>query len=218
MLTRQLAARLHLDTLLRERIDYDRYTDFAWVSVERHDRIDALKFNDQEGWSWYELSEIKSASGGAAQDEVDAFRLMAMFLNHWDNKPSNQRLVCAWPAAAVAAGKPCEHVVAMIQDAGATFGPAKVNLRAWTESPIWADIETCTVSMKNMPYDGGTFRDVRISEEGRRLLASRLLALTRPQVTALFAGAQFHDVERWVAAFERRVDAIARRPPCPTTT
>ena len=210
MITRQAARRLHLDEFLRERINYDRHTDFEWVSVEQRGRINELKFGDQEGWSWDELSVIDPSVGGATHAEVDAFRLMAVFLNHWDNKAANQRLVCQAPK--------CDHPLAMIQDAGSTFGPKKVNLRAWNEIPFWADATTCTLSMKDLPYEGSTFQDVSVSEEGRRLLAGRLLQLTRPQVTALFTNARFDDVDGWVAAFGRRVDAVARRPPCPSTT
>lgn len=206
MLARQTAERLHLDNFLKDRINYDRYADFEWVSVERRDLFKELKFGDQEGWSWHELSVVDPSHGGATHAEVDAFRLMAMFLNHWDNKASNQALIC----------KPgCDHPLAMIQDAGSTFGPRKVDLQGWSESPVWADAASCTISMKGLPYDGGTFPDVSISEEGRRLLADRLTKVTASQLTALFTTARFDTVDRWVAAFERRVDAIAHRPPCP---
>jgi len=213
MLTRQAAGRLHLDKFLRERIDYDRYTDFEWVSVEQRGRINELKFGDQEGWSWNELSVVDPAAGGATRAEVDALRLMATFLNHWDNKAANQRLVCQSPTA-----PNCDHPLAMIQDVGSTFGPKKVNLRAWNEMPLWADAASCTISMKHLPYEGSTFQDVNVSEEGRRLLAGRLLQLTPRQLTALFTNARFDDVDGWVAAFGRRVDAVAHRPPCPSTT
>jgi len=53
-----------------------------------------------------------------------------MFLNHWDNKQSNQQLIC---------GRSCDHPIAQIKDAGSTFGPRKVDLHAWSDSPFWAD-------------------------------------------------------------------------------
>ena len=109
----------------------------------------------------------------------------------------------------------CDHPLAIIQDAGSTFGPKKVNLQAWSESAVWADAASCTIGMKHLPYEGGTFQEVRVSEEGRRLLSDRLARLTASQLTALFTEARFDDVDRWVAAFERRVEAIAHRPPCP---
>jgi len=140
-------------------------------------------------------------------------RLMAIFLNHWDNKPSNQRLICPSQSSSN-----CDHPLAMLQDVGSTFGPKKADLRGWSDSPVWADAASCTVSMKPLPYGGGTFQDVGISEAGRRLLTDRLLTMTTPRVTELFANARFDDVDGWVAAFRRRVDAIARRPPCPVAS
>jgi hypothetical protein len=221
MFARQAAGRLHFDKFLQEHINYDRHHDFEWVSVERRGRSNELKFGDQEGWSWNELSTIDPALGGATHAEVDALRLMAMFLNHWDNKPSNQRLVCE---SSPNSGKPgdsdetprCDHPLAMIQDVGSTFGPKKMNLRAWNELPFWADATNCTISMKNLPYEGSTFQDVSVSEEGRRLLADRLVQLTPSRLRALFTYARLDEVDGWVAAFGRRVDAIARRPPCPS--
>jgi hypothetical protein len=208
---------LHLETLLKERLDYGRYSDFDWVSVERRDRDEELKFGDQEGWSWDELSAVDPALGGATHPEVDALRLMAMFLNHWDNKASNQRLVC--PGRSNSDGKAsCDHPLAMIQDAGSTFGPKSINLHEWDQSPVWVDASSCSLSMKHLPYGGSTFRDVRVSEEGRRLFSNRLARLTPSHLTALFFNAHFDDVDRWVAAFERRADAIAHRPPCPSLT
>ena len=48
----------------------------------------------------------------------------------------------------------------MIQDVGSEFGPKKADLDEWKSRPVWLDAATCTVSMKGMPYNGGTFEDV----------------------------------------------------------
>ena len=209
--TRQIAQRLHLTKYFEEQvIDYDRYSDFEWVAVERKGRYRSLKFGSEEGWAFYELSRIDPALGGAAPAEVDALRLAAVFLSHWDNKMSNQRLAC--PAAGA---ETCEHPLAMLQDVGSTFGPKKVDLADWSRTPIWSDASTCTLSMEELPYDGGTFNEVRISEAGRRLLAERFLGIGTDDVRALFTNARFDNVDGWIAAFERRVDEIAHRPPCP---
>ena len=61
---------------------------------------------------------IDPSRGGATRDEVDALRLMAVFLHHWDNKSSNQRLTCVGPTT-----PDCAHPLAMIQDVGSEFGP-----------------------------------------------------------------------------------------------
>jgi hypothetical protein len=222
MLVGQAAERLRLGRLL-DHVNYDHHRDFEWVSAEWRGGHNEMKFGEQEGWSWHELSAIDPSVGGATRAEVDALRLMAMFLNHWDNKASNHRLICpAAPDSKQAAdrAKPvtCDHPLAMMQDMGSTLGPRRVNLEAWSQSPVWTDETKCALSMKHLPHGGGTFEDVRISEEGRRLLADRLLKLTKPQMQAILNDARFENVDGWVAAFERRIDAIARRPPCPSTT
>jgi hypothetical protein len=223
MLARQAAERVHLDKFLQSRIDYDRHADFEWVSVERRDRHHKLEFGDQEGWSWHELSVIDPLRGGATHAEVDAFRLMAVFLNHWDNKASNQRLVCLSSRDSERHSgsdetRGCDRPLAMMQDVGSTFGPRKVSLEGWSESPVWADASGCTISMTQLPYEGGSFQDVTISEEGRRLLSDLLTNLTTSQLKALFTNARFDDVDGWVTAFERRVGMIADRAPCQSTT
>ena len=195
------------------RIDYTRYRDFHHVSVERNFDGEAIEVGNERGWAFYELDHIKAEHGGASKAEVDALRLMAVFLHHWDNKTANQRLTC--PGAETA---DCTHPVAMIQDLGSEFGPKKVALETWRSKPLWADPATCTVSMKWMPYEGGTFKDARISEEGRFLLVERLRRLPPSQIEKLFAAAGFRNVEGWTAAFADKVKQIADRPACPATT
>lgn len=53
------------------------------------------------------------------------------------------------------------------------FGPRKIDLKEWRRTPMWTEDRTCTVSMNSLPYDGGTFKDVQISEQGRLLLGKR---------------------------------------------
>jgi hypothetical protein len=192
---------LGLDRLARDA----RYTDFTWVTVERKPPMRAVETADQKGWAFWELPRID-----APRAELDAMRLLAVFLAHWDNKAENQRLVC------VDAG--CSKTLAMLHDVGATFGPYKVNLSGWRDRPVWADRRRCFVSMKALPWAGATFQDAEISEAGRALLASRLAAVSDDQIRQIFRDArfpQFHsgtederDLDAWVAAFRSRVDQI----------
>ena len=104
----------------------------------------------------------------------------------------------------------------MIQDVGSEFGPKKVDLDNWRSMPVWQDASKCLVSMKEMPYRGGTFEDVAISEEGRRLLASRLRQLTPGQIETLFNAAGVEDAPAWSAVFpgprpaDRRPAGVSR--------
>lgn len=203
-----------------KRIDYGEYSDFTWVAVERRFDAPELKVEDQRGWHWHELKTPES--GGAARIHLDGFRVIAMLLNHWDNKGENQRLVClgGWSDASG-----CVDPFAFIQDAGSTFGPSKVTYDTWRRTRIWADEARCLVSMKSLPYNGATFEDVTVTEEGRRWIAARLAAISDRQLADLFGAARFPEHERawdrdgalkrWVAAFKDKVKQIADRPPCP---
>jgi hypothetical protein len=208
------------------------YTDFAAVTVERRVPGVEVETADADGWAWYEIESLEAgrersaiAEGAAAsRAEWDALRLAAIFLAHWDNKAPNQRLVCTQFTPADRDGRRCQAAVAYLQDLGATFGPNKVDRRGWEQAPIWADASACRVSMRSFPYGGGTFRDVSISETGRRLLSDRLNALTREQVRSLFSAGRFKefhgsgesaDVEKWTDVFLAKAAAIAHAGPCP---
>jgi hypothetical protein len=200
------------------RSDPSRAVDFQMAVIER--RLPGREI--EGGWGWPELSTIDQAAGGATPAEVDALRLLAVFLNNWDGKPVNQRLLCT--ASGDHATAPCAEPLAYMQDLGQTFGPKSIDLDGWTRTPVWADPTACRVSMRDLPWHGATFEDRAISEAGRLFLAGLLRQLTTAQVRGLFAGARFTeffrnhaaaDVDAWTRTFLSRVAQIADRPPCP---
>jgi hypothetical protein len=208
-------------------VDYTTYHDFDYAVIERGLKGKRIETETTSGWTWFELAKIDTAAGGASRAQIDALRLLAIFLGHWDNKNKNQRLLCL-PSEDTPT---CEHPVAMVQDLGATFGslqaPTRIDLDTWGTTPIWSDTATCTISMGTWPRGGAGFPDTRISEEGRQFLATRLSKLSRGQIRELFEGARIpeyahqnpdaQDADSWVRAFEEKVRAIANRPPCPNT-
>jgi hypothetical protein len=210
---------VHARERVMQSVPDDSYTDFDWVAVERRFGGSQINAAGHEGWAWYELEPV-DASRGATRAERDALRLAATIIAHWDNKAPNQRLVCL----AAEGDGPCPNPFAYIQDLGASFGPNKMDLEHWRAAPIWADAARCTLSMRPFPYDGGTFKDVQISEAGRQLIARQLAALSGRQLTALFTAArfpEFHggkgegaDVNAWVQAFRDKVRQIVDRRPC----
>jgi hypothetical protein len=221
--TRVLDA-VHAREWFARTVPEDSYTDFEWVTIERRFEGAEITDGDEEGWPWFELDAVDTARG-ATRAERDALRLAALLLAHWDNKASNQRLLClAEPGAGPA---PCPRPFAFIQDLGATFGPNKVKLDHWTAAPIWADPSRCTVSMRQFPYSGGTFQDTEISEEGRQLIVRQLVRIGEPELTALFTAArfpEFHggrgagaDPRTWAQVFLDKARQIADGGPCPTS-
>jgi hypothetical protein len=208
-------------------LSYDDYEQFAWPAIERRFEGQPVETEQLSGWAMFELDTIDPHKGGAPRKHVDALRLLAVFLAHWDNKADNQRLVCLSEVDPDHAEQ-CERPFLLLQDVGSTFGPAKVDLDAWKKAPIWEDRSTCLTSMRELPFNGATFGQARISEEGRRFLADMLTGLSDRQLVDLFTTSRFDDelglmrrsspIADWVSAFKSRVRLIADGPPCPGTT
>ena len=203
-------------------LDYSHVEVFEHAVIERPVEGRRVEDGDDRGWRWDELNAIRPEAGGARPEHVDAFRLLAVFLNHWDNKAENQRLLCLGEAEDSTG---CQRPVAMIQDLGASFGPKKMDVNAWAASPVWDDAATCRVSTRHLGFGQQTFPDIRISEAGRRFLGDRLAQLTRAQIRALFTGANIarfdsadaasRNPDALVTAFQARVRQITDRPACP---
>ena len=206
-------------------VDYSEHKEFEWVAVERKHPAFAITTEETKGWAFFELDAVDAKKGGAPREHLDALRLMAVFLAHWDNKSENQRLVCLSGNHSAKAGA-CRKPFAMLQDVGSVFGPKKVDLGGWQRAPIWSDRRACVVSMETLPSGGATFAPVAITEGGRRLLASLLGQLSDRQLTDLFTGARFDKLKAlfpsrtdtirdWVRVFKQRVLEISDGPPCP---
>jgi hypothetical protein len=216
------------------RLDYSQTRDFDTAVIERPLAGRRIETRNDPGWTWEELAKIDPEAGGAPRAHVDALRLMAVFLGHWDNKSGNQRLLCLDADAATRTSRKsarrsgetgCGRPLAMIQDLGATFGPAKLDLDGWRSTPIWTDSARCGVSMRTLPYEGSTFPDITMSEAGRAFLAARLRQLTSAQVRELFASVGLaryahknddgKNIDNWIKAFDEKVHAIVDHPGCP---
>jgi hypothetical protein len=203
----------------------DEFKDFEWAAVERRHFGRAIETEEIEGWAFFELDLIDPAKGGAPKSHVDALRLLAVMLAHWDNKSENQRLVCLsekdWPD-----GGKCSRPFAMLQDVGSAWGPRKIDLPQWERAPMWSDRATCTTSMDALPYHGATFKPTKISEAGRKHLGGLLSQLSEAQIGDLFRGARFDQptglvglkaapIAEWVRVFKKKVGDITGGPPCP---
>ena len=200
--------------------------EFEWAAIERKHAGRTIETEEVEGWAFFELDLIDPKKGGAPRAHVDALRLLAVFLAHWDNKSENQRLMCLsekdWPE-----GGKCSKPLAMLQDVGAAWGPRKVDIEEWLTAPIWTDRATCTTSMDALPYHGATFKPVKISEAGRKHIGGLLSQLSDQQVddlfrsarfdhaTGLFGGVKATPIEQWVKAFRSKVNQITDGPSCP---
>ena len=207
-------------------LSYDDHKAFMWPAIERKFEGRAIETNNIAGWSMFELDKVDARKGGAPRHHVDALRLLAVFLAHWDNKSENQRLVCLTDIDSEHPEN-CARPFLLLQDVGSTFGPEKVDLHKWRKAAIWEDRTRCIASMRDLPFKGATFGRVQISEHGRRFLAERLCKLTDRQLTDLFTTSRFDEelgllrrsspIADWVTTFKERVRQIADGPACPST-
>jgi hypothetical protein len=217
---------------LKIKVDYSQYVDFPLVAVERKWEGRAIQTPDKSGWGFDELDLAQSGQREGARAERDALRLLAAFLNNWDNRADNQRLLCLDDGARMADGG-CHLPFAYMHDVGATFGHVgaakaerKLDLPGWREVPVWKDAATCRVEIESPALHGSTFGEATISEAGRAYLSRRLERLTASHIRDLFEGARFaeyteasgpnRDVGQWVEAFQEKVRQITSRAPCPT--
>jgi len=175
------------------------------------------------GWSWPELGTVDPAAGGASAAQRDALKLMAVLLQHSDNKAEQQRLICRSPARSSRELAACADPFLAIHDLGQTFGRANrfnrsgvssVNLALWSATPIWKDRARCVGNLA--ASETGTLADPVISEAGRRFLADLLAQLSDRQLQDLFSAARFADkphgggpVDAWITAFKHKRDEIA---------
>src|SRR5262245_56141372 len=210
-----------------DRANGDRLIDPA--SIERKYPGHEIR-EGGEGWSWAELNDVSEEAGGAPRAQVDALKLLAVFLQHTDSKPEQQRIVCADEKKH---DEGCARTLLMINDLGLTFGrasrmnsdpPSSANLEEWSRTPVWKNSTGCVA---NLPKSySGTLADPPIGEEGRQFLAGLLTRLTDRQLYDLFDVARFHvrprspahgdsgfpSIQEWVDAFKaKRAQIVNRR-------
>ena len=209
--------------------------DFDPAVIERHPRGSEMRVGSKKaGWSWPELELVEEDQGGAPRAHRDALKLLAVFMQHTDTKPQQQRLLC--PPGMFAATGECRQPFMMLHDVGLTFGHANafnrantgsVNLEEWADAPIWSDAAKCVGHLSRS--NTGTLGNPVVGEAGRKFLADLLLQLTDRQLQDLFEAAHLQNrnprsdgfasrgdqVAGWVAAFKHKRDEIARAR-CPS--
>ena len=183
-----------------------------------------------DGWSWQELETVDEKAGGASRAQRDALKLLAVFIQHTDTKPEQQRLICLDDGET--GSEACAQPFLLLQDVGVTFGQANtfnanatgsMNFSAWSRTPIWKDATKC---VGNLPKSfTGTLDNPVIGEAGRQLLGDLLDRLSDSQLQDLFevsraklrlrsptdpkSGIVSND--DWVGAFKRKRDEINSR-------
>ena len=186
-----------------------------------------LSETKDEGWIFDELDWVEEAGGGAPKAQVDALKLLAAMINHGDNTPNQQRILC------LPEDPDCRNPVLYVTDLGSTFGGRDfmTSFRHWSKKKsVWKDSARCVAD-----FQGSTaMRDPQISEAGRKFLSGLLDRLSEAQVRDLFRGARFDHlgkqerpipgsdgkarpvgIEDWVKVFLKKREQI-RSARCPS--
>jgi hypothetical protein len=195
---------------------------FDPAAIERKPKGHEMKSENKGGWAWSELDLVDEHQGGAPRAQRDALKLLAVFMQHTDTKPVQERLLCL-PKGRTEDGR-CDEPFMMLHDVGLTFGQANafnrasvgsVNFDQWSKTPIWKDAAACVGHLSQSIT--GTLDNPKISEAGRQFLANLLVQLTDQQLHDLFDVARVDrrsrrpdgaeppaTVEEWVAAFKHK--------------
>ena len=200
---------------------------FELAAIERKFPGDEIKADKDGGWSWKELRHVDEQAGGASPAQLDAMKLLAVMLQHTDNKIINERFVCL-PGGATPDGR-CSRPFLFMHDVGLTFGHANlfddnktgsVSYDDWVSTPIWrANPAMCVAHMRRSAT--GMLGDPQISEAGRRFLGDLLVQLTDQQLHDLFEVARVDHrsrkpgtdaapatIDEWVSAFKAKREEI----------
>jgi len=206
---------------------------FDPAALEREFPGEKIETRDGSGWSWFELGLVDEKQGGASKAQLDALKLLAVFIQHTDTKPEQQRLTCLSKGGTDDGH--CSHPFMLLNDVGVTFGEAtvlnsgatgSVNFKTWSQTPVWKDGDQCIGNLRKS--FSGTLENPRISEGGRAFLADLLVKLSDEQLRDLFEVARVElrppkpgssepgaSVDEWVQAFKQKRDAIVTRH-CPS--
>jgi hypothetical protein len=166
---------------------------------------------DEEGWSWKELD----TANGRPTYERDGLKLLGAFIQHSDNKPPQQRLVCHKVEADNKAQPPttaCDKSVMLVQDVGASLGSgglftfngsAKMNIDNWSNKKLWSSVGTdtaprqCRAALTKSLTAHGGLSNPSISEEGRRFDANLMCQLSDHQIEELFKASRAAEMPKY---------------------
>ena len=200
---------------------------FELAAIERKFSGEEIKADEDGGWSWKELRHVDERLGGASPAQLDAMRLLAVMIQHSDNKIVNERFVCL-PGGTTDEGG-CERPFLLMHDVGLTFGHANmfndangasVSFDEWVSTPMWrSSPKMCVGHMRRAA--NGMLGDPQISEAGRKFLADLLVQLSDKQIHDMFRVARVDQrsrkpgteepsasLDEWVNAFKTKRDEI----------
>ena len=209
-------------------------TSLGIALIERRVDGKTIETKPDQGWKWKELdkyvgtympnetrSNSRDSELASIRMQVEALKLLQIFVQHGDCKPKQQRLVCLPKGVASEQSearmgttddpdwRSCTQSYVIADDVGSTFGgagnltksSAKMSLKHWAKKDV-IDLahykqthgQCKGVLNTSMSCSGGVENPI-ITESGRKFLLSRLQLLSDHQIRDLFIAAQVNTLD-----------------------
>jgi hypothetical protein len=183
---------------------------FDPAAMEEKLEAEPIEERKDQGWSWKSLNQVDARFGGATKAEIDAFKLLNVFVQNSDNKAKQNALACPRDeiVSDESGGVSCRRPILYVDDLGSVFGKGgfvtgysgRVDYKAWKKRHFWRSPTSCKT---RLPSIGGIFRrdtlrNPVVGEEGRALLADRLNQLSDAQIADLFRAARIESLHETI--------------------
>ncbi len=176
---------------------------FFWSAVEAKFPGETVEMSEDQGFDLGADKEDMRNLGkenGAKAVEIEAWKLLAAFVVHADNKPENNRVMCEKNMLqddGTCAGK--SYV--LYQDVGNTFGSSgtvlglgttykKAEYAAWKKKPVWANAGSLEAKLEST----WSLSNPQVTRDGCQFLATRLKALAPESCHANLASCPVNDI------------------------
>jgi hypothetical protein len=172
--------------------------------------VEPIEERKDQGWSWKSLDEVDEHRGGATKAEIDALKLLQVFVQNADNKAKQNMLAC--PRNEIVQDESgrvsCRRPILYVDDLGCVFGRSawitgysgRVDYKAWKKRRFWKSPTSCKTRLHAIGwiFRRTTLRNPVVSEEGRALLAERLAQLSDAQIADLFRAGRIEDLHQTI--------------------
>lgn len=173
---------------------------FKVAAVERQLPWEDIDPENDETWSWRDAATFyRNGQFTRAQKvEYDAYRLALGLFNYHNAIDVQNRIACAeWVDESVSP-KVCRRPVTFVQDLGSTFGKEKSNIFGTNPRGSFSDWQAQTVFSNpgNCELRATLDGDKQVLKESQDLMATRVQALDRERVKAIFTVARFQMMDQ----------------------
>ncbi len=213
-----------------------RTTPFTPALIEFKPKGKDIK-GQKEGWPWRDLDVIDTSLPSNVQETMrthrGALKLLSIFVQHSDNKPEQQNIICLDKIKKTDGKSTCDRPLMYIHDLGATLGgggiftssSAKMHFGGFADTCMWKDEKkNPRPNLKSSMAGSFDGKQIDSIEENSRLFLVSLMTefASRPErVRSLFEVAQIskmHELsnekittDHWVSAFNIKVNELKNK-------